>query len=83
MCKITNGTAVKFNSTTFSDVACKESDVEELLRKNIYMICDEEEPMLIVGKQVRNAQRGISDLTANCLFFEWMKICSFSIKFKS
>lgn len=28
------------------------------------MICDEEESMLIVGKQVRNAQHGISDLTA-------------------
>ena len=33
----------------------KESDIEELLRKNIDMICDEEESMLIVGKQVRNA----------------------------
>ena len=64
MYKITNGTAVKFHSTTFSDIAYKESDVEELLRKNIDMICDEEESMLIVGKQVRNAQRGISDLTA-------------------
>jgi RecB family endonuclease NucS len=38
--------------------------MEELLRKNIDMICDEKESMLIVGKQVRNAQHGISDLNA-------------------
>jgi len=41
-----------------------ENDIEELLRKNIDMICEEEESMLIVGKQVRNAQLGRSDLTA-------------------
>jgi hypothetical protein len=33
-------------------------------RKNIEIICDEEESMLIVGKQVRNVRHGISDLTA-------------------
>lgn len=42
----------------------QESDIEELLRQNIDMVCDEEESMLIVGKQVRNAQLGRSDLTA-------------------
>jgi hypothetical protein len=56
--------AVKIDATTFSELNYKESDIEELLRKNIDMICDEEESMLIVGKQVRNAQHGISDLTA-------------------
>ncbi|MEQ6389270.1 hypothetical protein RZN22_08055 [Bacillaceae bacterium S4-13-58] len=50
-------------ATTFSELNYKENDIEELLRKNIDMICDEEESMLIVGKQVRNAQHGISDLT--------------------
>jgi len=49
---------------TFADLDMQESDIEELLRQNIDMICDEEESMLIVGKQVRNAQLGRSDLTA-------------------
>ena len=61
---VSNDKAVKIVATTFSELNYKESDLEELLRKNIDMICDEEESMLIVGKQVRNAQRGISDLTA-------------------
>lgn len=64
MYHISNGKAVKIGVTTFSELNYKESDIEELLRKNIDMICDEEESMLIVGKQVRNAQHGISDLTA-------------------
>jgi len=51
-------------SVTFAELNMKENDIEELLRKNIDMICDEEESMLIVGSQVRNAARGISDLTA-------------------
>src|SRR5690625_3217027 len=41
-----------------------ESDMEEILRKNIDMVCDEDEAMLIVGQQVRNAERGRSDLAA-------------------
>ncbi|WP_338786228.1 hypothetical protein [Metabacillus sp. FJAT-53654] len=41
-----------------------ENDIEELLRCNIDMVCDEEESMLIVGRQVRNAHHGRSDLTA-------------------
>lgn len=64
MYNVFNDKVVKINATTFSELNYKESDIEELLRKNIDMICDEEESMLIVGKQVRNAQRGISDLTA-------------------
>jgi hypothetical protein len=54
----------KITETTFSELNYKENDIEELLRKNIEMVCDEEESMLIVGKQVRNAKLGISDLTA-------------------
>ena len=64
MYNVSNDKAVKIGVTTFSEINYKESDIEELLRKNIDMICDEEESMLIVGKQVRNAQHGISDLTA-------------------
>ncbi|MEQ2464708.1 hypothetical protein [Niallia hominis] len=64
MYNVSNDKAVKIGATTFSELNYKESDIEELLRKNIDMICDEEESMLIVGKQVRNAQHGISDLTA-------------------
>lgn len=64
MYKISNDKAEKISVTNFSELNIKENDIEELLRKNIDMICDEEESMLIVGKQVRNAKHGISDLTA-------------------
>jgi len=49
---------------TFSDLDMTENDIEEILRTNIDIICDEEESMLIVGRQVRNEARGRSDLTA-------------------
>ena len=49
---------------TFASIKWIENDIEELIRKNIEMICGEEESMLIVGKQVRNESNGISDLTA-------------------
>lgn len=55
---------MKMESLTFAELNMQENDIEELLRKNIDMICDEEESMLIVGKQVRNEQQGRSDLTA-------------------
>jgi hypothetical protein len=64
MYNVSDDKAIKISATTFAELNYKESDIEELLRKNIDMICDEEESMLIVGKQVRNAQHGISDLTA-------------------
>jgi hypothetical protein len=64
MYNLSNDKAVKIGATTFSELSIKENDIEELLRKNIDMICDEEESMLIVGKQVRNVKHGISDLTA-------------------
>ena len=51
--------------TTFADLNMLERDIEEMLRLNIDMLCEtDEESMLIVGKQVRNAQNGRSDLTA-------------------
>ncbi|QTN00762.1 hypothetical protein ERJ70_16635 [Sediminibacillus dalangtanensis] len=64
MYHVTSDKVIKIGETTFSELNFKESDIEELLRKNIEIICDEEESMLIVGKQVRNAQLGTSDLTA-------------------
>lgn len=64
MFHVSKDKAVKVNETSFSELSYKENDIEELLRKNIDMVCDEEESMLIVGKQVRNASHGISDLTA-------------------
>ncbi|MCL7748744.1 hypothetical protein [Halalkalibacter alkaliphilus] len=64
MYHLSNDKPVKINATTFAEMNFKENDIEELLRKNIDMICDEEESMLIVGKQVRNSKQGISDLTA-------------------
>jgi len=49
---------------TFSELGMTENDMEEILRNNIDMICDEDESLLIVGRQVRNAAHGRSDLTA-------------------
>lgn len=42
----------------------KEADLEELLRKNVELICEDGESMLIIGQQVRNECNGRSDLTA-------------------
>ncbi|HHY08730.1 MAG TPA: hypothetical protein GX530_09490 [Corynebacteriales bacterium] len=56
--------AEKIEPVTFSDLGIQENDIEEILRCNIDMICDEEESMLIVGRQVRNEKYGRSDLTA-------------------
>lgn len=36
---------------TFASIEWKEDDIEELIRKNIDIIGDEEESMLIVGKE--------------------------------
>ncbi len=50
--------------TTFNDLGMKESDVEELLRQNVEMLCDDEDSLLIVGQQVANEKKGRSDLIA-------------------
>lgn len=55
---------VKIEDTTFTDIGWKESDIEEVLRKNADMICSDEESLLIVGQQVRDTKNGRSDLTA-------------------
>ncbi|SIS61009.1 PDDEXK family nuclease [Salimicrobium flavidum] len=64
MYKINGAQVEPVDPDTFASLQWKENDIEELVRKNIEMICDDEESMLIVGKQVRNESSGISDLTA-------------------
>ena len=54
----------KNEETTFAALGMKESDVEEILRTNVDMLCDDEESMIIVGQQVKNEKNGRSDLTA-------------------
>ena len=61
---VENGIPKKIEETTFSDLNMKESDLEEMLRQNVDMLCEEEVSMIIVGQQVRNEKNGRSDLTA-------------------
>lgn len=56
--------AEKIESVTFSDLSMQENDIEEILRCSIDMLNDDEESMLIVGRQVKNEKNGRSDLTA-------------------
>lgn len=53
----------EIEDTTFAELDKKENDVEEILRKNIDKISDDEN-MLVIGQQVRNEANGRSDLTA-------------------
>lgn len=64
MYRIKGNKAEKIETITFSELGIKEDDIEEILRCSIDMICDEEESMLIVGRQVQNENKGCSDLTA-------------------
>ncbi|WP_406545406.1 hypothetical protein [Succinimonas sp.] len=50
--------------TTFSEIGYKECHLEELIRKNINIICDDDESIFIVGQQVTNEKKARSDLTA-------------------
>lgn len=54
----------QIEETTFAELGKRESYIEEILRKNVDMICDDAESMLIVGQQVKNQKNGRSDLTA-------------------
>lgn len=63
MYNIINTKAVKLESVTFSELGMQENDIEEILRGSIDMLCDDEESMLIVGRQVKNEKLGRSDLT--------------------
>jgi hypothetical protein len=64
MYNIKGNKAEKLESVTFSQLGMQENDIEEILRCSIDMLCDEEESMLIVGRQVQNEKLGRSDLTA-------------------
>lgn len=56
--------AEKIEAVTFSELGMQENDIEEILRCSIDMLCNDEESMLIVGRQVKNEKLGRSDLTA-------------------
>lgn len=56
--------ALRVEAVTLLELNMLENDVEEILRNSIDMICDDEESMLIVGQQVKNEEKGRSDLTA-------------------
>lgn len=64
MYNIKSKKAVKLEAMTFKELGMQENDIEEILRCSIDMLCDEEESMLIVGRQVKNEKLGRSDLTA-------------------
>ena len=62
---LNNNDIKEIEETTFASIDIREKDLEEILRKNINMICDpDDESMLIIGQQVANEKRARSDLTA-------------------
>ena len=64
MYNIKGNKAERIEATTFSELGMQENHIEEILRTSIDIICDDEESMLIVGRQVKNEKGGRSDLTA-------------------
>lgn len=64
MYSIKGNTAERIEAVSFSELGMQENDIEEILRCNIDMLCDGEDSMLIVGRQVKNEKNGRSDLTA-------------------
>ena len=54
---LNNDSPDQIEETTFAALGKKESYIEEILRKNINMVCDDEESMLIVGQQVKNQKK--------------------------
>lgn len=62
---LNNNDVKEIEETTFASIDIREKALEEILRKNINMICDpDDESMLIIGQQVANEKRARSDLTA-------------------
>ncbi len=55
---------VELATRSFKDLALRENNIEEFLRKNIEVIFGDEETLLIVGQQVSNIKKGRSDLIA-------------------
>ncbi len=64
MYSINGKKAEKIEAVTFSELGMQENEIEEILRTSVDMLCEDEESMLIVGRQVRNEKNGRSDLTA-------------------
>ncbi|WP_254178446.1 hypothetical protein [Cytobacillus oceanisediminis] len=64
MYKISGNKSEIIDPVTFAELVLQESDIEELLRRNIEIISEDEKSMLIVGQQVQNVHYGRSDLTA-------------------
>jgi hypothetical protein len=65
--KINNGIEIgdtKVATTSFKELALREDNIEEFLRKNIEVIFGDEETLLIVGQQISNIEKGRSDLIA-------------------
>ena len=56
--------AIEIKFRNFKDLNLQERHIEEFLRKNINLLFRDDETLLVVGQQVRNASNGISDLTA-------------------
>ncbi len=56
--------ADEWTESNFRDLELQETHIEEFLRKNISLICGDDESMLVIGQQVENVERGRSDLTA-------------------
>lgn len=63
MYKLNNKKLIKTESITLSELGLRENDIEEMLRNDIEII-SEDESLLIIGQQVKNAMHGRSDLTA-------------------
>jgi len=64
MYNIKNRKTSKIEAVTFSELGMQENDIEEILRTGIELVCDDEESLLIIGRQVKNEKLGRSDLTA-------------------
>lgn len=56
--------AIEIKVRNFKDLNLQERHIEEFLRKNINLLFGDDQTLLVVGQQVRNASNGISDLTA-------------------
>jgi len=56
--------AIEIKLRNFKDLNLQERHIEEFLRKNINLLFGDDQSLLVVGQQVRNASNGISDLTA-------------------
>ncbi len=64
MYRLTSHDTDRIYPTTFAELGMQERDIEEILRRNIDILCDEEESILIVGQQVRSTANSRSDLVA-------------------